>query len=107
MDRKVLFLDLDGTLTNDDKKVTPKTLKALKQIMEEGHIVALASGRPTPGVAQVAKTLELDKYGGYVLSFNGGKVINWKTKEVIYELVDYATENNIGLITYDDDSIVV
>ena len=68
MDRKVLFLDLDGTLTNDDKKVTPKTLKALKQIMEEGHIVALASGRPTPGVAQVAKTLELDKYGGYVLS---------------------------------------
>ena len=85
MDRKVLFLDLDGTLTNDDKKVTPKTLKALKQIMEEGHIVALASGRPTPGVAQVAKTLELDKYGGYVLSFNGGKVINWKTKEVIYE----------------------
>ena len=49
MDRKVLFLDLDGTLTNDDKKVTPKTLKALKQIMEEGHIVALASGRPTPG----------------------------------------------------------
>ena len=117
MDRKVLFLDLDGTLTNDDKKVTPKTLKALKQIMEEGHIVALASGRPTPGVAQVAKTLELDKYGGYVLSFNGGKVINWKTKEVIYEnalskeyipeLVDYATENKIGLITYDDDSIVV
>ena len=117
MDRKVLLLDLDGTLTNDDKKVTPKTLKALKQIMEEGHIVALASGRPTPGVAQVAKTLELDKYGGYVLSFNGGKVINWKTKEVIYEnalskeyipeLVDYATENKIGLITYDDDSIVV
>ena len=117
MDRKVIFLDLDGTLTNDDKKVTPKTLKALKQIMEEGHIVALASGRPTPGVAQVAKTLELDKYGGYVLSFNGGKVINWKTKEVIYEnalskeyipeLVDYATENKIGLITYDDDSIVV
>ena len=63
------------------------------------------------------KTLELDKYGGYVLSFNGGKVINWKTKEVIYEnalskeyipeLVDYATENKIGLITYDDDSIVV
>ena len=108
MDRKVLFLDLDGTLTNDDKKVTPKTLKALKQIMEEGHIVALASGRPTPGVAQVAKTLELDKYGGYVLSFNGGKVINWKTKEVIYEnalskeyipeLVDYATENKIGLM---------
>ena len=45
MDRKVLFLDLDGTLTNDDKKVTPKTLKALKQIMEEGHIVALDAQR--------------------------------------------------------------
>lgn len=117
LDKKVLFLDLDGTLTNDEKKVTPKTLEALKKIMEEGHIVALASGRPTPGIFKVAETLELEKYGGYVLSFNGGKVINWKTKEVIYEnsvskeyvpeLVDYALENNIGLITYDDESIVV
>ena len=37
MDRKVLFLDLDGTLTNDDKKVTPKTLKALKHILWRLH----------------------------------------------------------------------
>ena len=32
MDKKIIFLDLDGTLTNDEKKVTPLTQKALLEI---------------------------------------------------------------------------
>lgn len=71
--RKILFLDLDGTLTNDEKKVTPKTKEALIRIQQQGHIVALASGRPTPGMVPVAENIELGKYGGYVMSFNGGE----------------------------------
>ena len=50
MDKKIIFLDLDGTLTNDEKKITPKTKEALMDIQKRGHIVALASGRPTPGM---------------------------------------------------------
>ncbi len=49
MDRKVIFLDLDGTLTNDDKKVTPKTLKALKQIMEERTYCGACIRTPNAG----------------------------------------------------------
>ena len=48
MDKKIIFLDLDGTLTNDEKKVTPLTQKALLEMQKAGHIVVLASGRPTP-----------------------------------------------------------
>ena len=32
MDKKIIFLDLDGTLTNDEKKITPKTKEALMDI---------------------------------------------------------------------------
>ena len=55
MDKKIIFLDLDGTLTNDEKKITPKTKEALMDIQKRGHIVALASGRPTPGMGFIAK----------------------------------------------------
>ena len=112
MDKKIIFLDLDGTLTNDEKKITPKTKEALMDIQKRGHIVALASGRPTPGMGFIAKELELEKYGGYVMSFNGGKIIDWKTKETVFEntldrkylpdLIRYARQNNLGLITYDN-----
>lgn len=112
MDKKIIFLDLDGTLTNDEKKITRKTKEALMDIQKRGHIVALASGRPTPGMGFIAKELELEKYGGYVMSFNGGKIIDWKTKETVFEntldrkylpdLIRYARQNNLGLITYDN-----
>ena len=44
---KVLALDLDGTLTNDQKEVTPRTRAALDAAIERGVTVVLASGRPT------------------------------------------------------------
>lgn len=115
--RKILFLDLDGTLTNDEKKVTKKTREALIRIQQQGHIVALASGRPTPGMVPVAENIELGKYGGYVMSFNGGKIIDWKTKKTVFEqvmdrkyipqLLRYARQNNLGLITYDAERALV
>ena len=37
MDKKIIFLDLDGTLTNDEKKITPKTKEALMDIQKRGH----------------------------------------------------------------------
>ena len=87
MDKKIIFLDLDGTLTNDEKKVTPLTQKALLEMQKAGHIVVLASGRPTPGILPVAKAVELEKFGGYIMAFNGGKIINAKTNEVVFEQV--------------------
>ena len=58
-DKKILVLDIDGTLVNSEKKITPETLKYLKMIQEQGHIVALASGRPFPGLKQYSDALGL------------------------------------------------
>ena len=65
MREKVLVLDIDGTLTNSSKEITPATKKGIQSIMERGHKVILASGRPTPGMRRYEKELELEKYGGY------------------------------------------
>lgn len=73
MDYQVLVLDLDGTLTNSKKEVTPETKEALIDIQEMGKKVVLASGRPTKGVLPLAEQLRLSDYGSYILSFNGKK----------------------------------
>ena len=54
----IIVLDLDGTLTNRDKVITPRTKEALMRAQEQGKIVVLASGRPTAGVKPLAEELE-------------------------------------------------
>ena len=66
MKYSTVVLDLDGTLTNSEKRVTDRTRQALFRYMEAGGTVVLASGRPTYGVWPIAKELQLDVYGGYI-----------------------------------------
>ncbi len=116
MNYKMIVLDLDGTLTNRDKIITEHTKKVLKQAMEKGKIVALASGRPTCGVVPLANELELEKYGGYILSFNGGIIQNCRTKEVVLQkmipvefnakIAGLAKDERVTLMAYRDEWIV-
>ena len=76
---RAIALDLDGTLTNHEKVVTPKTREALLQASAKGAVTILASGRPTYGIEPVAECLELQKRGGYILSYNGGNIVNAQT----------------------------
>ena len=70
MSYKIIFLDIDGTLTNAEKKVTPATKKALFEAQEKGYLAAIASGRPDRGVEGIAREIGLDKFGGFTLSYN-------------------------------------
>ena len=84
MEYQMLVLDLDGTLTNSEKKITPPTQKALIEIQEEGKKVVLASGRPINGVLPLAEELELKKYGSYILSFNGARITRCSDGQLLY-----------------------
>ena len=113
---RAIALDLDGTLTNHDKVVTQKTREALLQAEAEGVVIILASGRPTYGIEPVAECLELDKRGGYILSYNGGNIVNAKTgeklfaqflpDEVIPILYRYAKKKNHALLGYAGNEII-
>lgn len=109
----VLALDLDGTLTDSKKRISERTKESIDKFIAAGGIVALASGRPTFGVMPVAKILELDKKGGYILSYNGGCFLDCKNnkqlfmKELTHEylsiLEKQAKEFGINLMTYNGD----
>ena len=113
---RAIALDLDGTLTNHDKVVTPRTRQALLKAQEQGAIIILASGRPTYGIVPVAECLELEKRGGYILSYNGGNIVNAKTGEKLFSqflpdavipiLYKYAKEKNHDLLGYAGNEII-
>lgn len=82
---KMMVLDLDGTLTNAKKEITPKTREALMRAQAAGLRIVLASGRPTYGIAPLADELQLGRHGGYVLAYNGGVVIDWADRHTVFE----------------------
>ncbi|MCQ2217694.1 MAG: Cof-type HAD-IIB family hydrolase [Paludibacteraceae bacterium] len=116
MSYKVLVLDIDGTLTNSKKKITANTKNALLNAQKKGVKVVLASGRPTQGIKPFADELELARFGGYVLSFNGAVVTNYETKEEIYRkelpmeevssLYDASKKYGLPILSYQGDDIV-
>ncbi|MBQ3610395.1 MAG: HAD-IIB family hydrolase, partial [Bacteroidaceae bacterium] len=116
MKYKILVLDLDGTLTNNKKEITEHTLRTLIDAQERGVKIVLASGRPTYGIAPIAEKLELKKYGGYILSYNGGEITNWQTGELMYanvldaDLLPYlyqcAKDNGFAIVTYKDKYVL-
>lgn len=116
MDYRIIALDIDGTLTDSAKEIPPSTLAALLHIQQKGYKVVLASGRPTPGMRCLAQKLQLDKFGSYILSYNGGEITECRTNRVVYsktlpreivpEVFAFAKANKIGLMTYTNDCII-
>lgn len=81
---KAVALDIDGTLTNDAKQITPRTKEALLAAQDAGVKVILASGRPIQGLRALAAELELEHHDGLLVSFNGARVIDAQTDEVLF-----------------------
>ena len=116
MKYKILTLDLDGTLTNSQKELTDKTKTALLEYQKNGGIVVLASGRPAYGIQPLAQILELQKYGGYILAFNGGQIIDCKNQSVIWQkviplemtrdLAELARKYHVAIMTYYGNQLI-
>lgn len=81
--KKVLAVDIDGTLVTPDKRITPRTKAVLSRFQSEGGILVLASGRPPKGMQPYTEALELKKYGGYILAFNGSRVTDAATGQIV------------------------
>ncbi|MBF2388291.1 Cof-type HAD-IIB family hydrolase [Listeria welshimeri] len=84
MTTQAIILDIDGTLLNDDKKISPETKKALITAQQNGVKLILASGRPTTGMHLYAEQLEMETYHGLLVSYNGAKVVDCQTKEELF-----------------------
>lgn len=113
---RLIALDLDGTLTNSDKVITPHTFEVLMRAQAAGVRLVLCSGRPTYGIAALARQLKLEENGGFVLSCNGANIIDWTTGELLFRqpleahfvprLLEFADAHGLPLLTYRGDCIL-
>lgn len=84
---RLIALDLDGTLLNNEKKVSPETRKILIRAQEKGVKVVLCSGRPIAGIKPYLDFLGLNAPGNYAITYNGGLVQKTNTGEVLSEKI--------------------
>ena len=107
---QLIALDLDGTLVRSDQTISPHTSEALIHLQEQGTKIVIASGRPTFGTIPAAEALRLKDFGGYVMSYNGGEIYDYKNDEVLHSqtldkstlphLYSYANEHGCPIMTY-------
>ena len=83
MKYKLIAMDLDGTLNNDQKAIDMPTLEVLMAAQQAGIRLALASARPLPGLYKDRDTLRMQDYGGFLMAYNGGAIADATTGELL------------------------
>lgn len=113
-----MAIDVDGTLVNDSGELTELTRVALLRAQEEfGIRLIIASGRPLAGLRGIAQELQLERYSGYLMPFNGGEVYNCRLanpiaqaslgSETIASLYDLAQEHGLNILTYTSEDEII
>lgn len=102
---KVIFIDIDGTLTNKKKEVTLHTSEIIKKVVEKGIKVIICSGR---GNQYAEDKSRLANASTHVISSNGAQIYDYDKKEIIYkniidknilkEALDFVNKNQAGFI---------
>ncbi len=82
LDYRIIALDLDGTLLNSDKELTPATLAALQKAAEAGIEIVPTTGRFYGGMPEVIRDLP---FINYAITINGAEVKNLRSGEIIYK----------------------
>lgn len=107
---KILFFDVDGTLYNSEKKLPNSSKQAIWQAKENGHEIAIATGRSPFMIAPLLQELAIDTY----VTFNGqfvvhnGEVIHkgGVDRTILSKIIAFGNERNEPFVFIDDKQMV-
>lgn len=110
---KLVAIDLDGTMLNSYGMVTENTKQVIKNIINKGTEVIIASGRPIDSIKTIAKEIESENY---FIAGNGALIYDIKKDEIIYEkfmnkqkvleIIKICEENSIAYNIYTEKTII-
>lgn len=110
---KLIAVDLDGTMLNKYGTVTEETKKTIKQTIEQGTDVIIASGRPIDSIKEIAKEIESNNYfiagnGALIYDIKKDKIIYEKflSKSKVLEIAKICEENSISYNIYTEETII-
>jgi len=113
---QILFTDLDGTLLNDQKEITPGNRRAVNQALAAGRRIVVTSGRPLVSSLDQARRLELAGPGCFVIAYNGAEIYDCSLGRSVFRstvamedlLAVFAEARRRGAFiqTYDNEQVV-
>lgn len=116
MSEKILFTDMDGTLLDSDKQVSPSLRNLLSQMINAGNRLVLNSGRTQSSIEKAMRRIGLTFPGMLIISTNGNAVYDCDSSRFLFEktvpmdiaqgIIDLAHEHNLHIQSYTDSHVV-
>ena len=114
---KLIAVDMDGTLLNDQKELMQEEIEAIHQAVEAGVKIVLCTGRMLTGVKPYFEQLKLGAENEFVIVNNGcstHQTSDWKLidgyyirpEEVAY-LNQFQAEGDMQLVLFDEEHYYV
>ena len=110
---KLVAIDLDGTMLNSYGMVTENTKQVIKNTINKGTEVIIASGRPIDSIKTIAKEIGSENY---FIAGNGALIYDIKKDEITYEkfmnkqkvleIIKICEENSIAYNIYTEKTII-
>lgn len=114
---KIIFLDLDGTLLNDQKEITDGNRVAIAEAVKAGHKVVIATGRTLSSAIKLADVLGMNALGCYLIAGNGANIYDIGAQRLLFEstiplklvlqIFAEANRRGIHIQTYDERGVIV
>ena len=81
---KIVFVDLDGTLKNNNQKISIRNKEIIEKLFDIGILVVFTTGRPLNYTISLSKQFSASNY---VISSNGAEIYNYFNKKIIYNSI--------------------
>ncbi|OKP96028.1 Cof-type HAD-IIB family hydrolase [Paenibacillus sp. P46E] len=81
MKYKLIALDVDGTLLNDDHQLSSENKEAIAEVTRKGGLIVLCTGRSPQNSIPLMEEMGL---AGYVLGHNGAATVRVEDREVLH-----------------------
>jgi Cof subfamily protein (haloacid dehalogenase superfamily) len=114
--KKLLAVDMDGTLFDDDKNISKENLNAITKLLDAGHVLAFNTGRPNNALKRILSIYdEFKRDNVYMLGYQGVVGTEMNSNKILYEdCIDNASaielaqailDNNLTCIVFDNGCI--
>ncbi|MDH2888241.1 Cof-type HAD-IIB family hydrolase [Bacillus cytotoxicus] len=109
---KLIAIDLDGTLLSKNKMISKENAEAIRKCQEEGHVVAICTGRSIVDIERLLQEVNLQCP---IIAENGAVIYKDKTmlkryaiqNEHALDIVEYLEEKGMYYQLYTDKGVYV
>ncbi|TYP56158.1 Cof-type HAD-IIB family hydrolase [Thermosediminibacter litoriperuensis] len=113
MKYRLVVTDLDGTLLDNEKRVSEANIEAVERLRKAGIMFTIATGRGERAAGPFIKLLGIDMPA---ILFNGGEIydplrgpvyVRYMEKDVFHLVIDHFRNSEIGIVTFRHDRIFI